>query len=168
MTTQTQLEITFSQRQRHQPHWSGKYNGEVDYMDTYFTMNGKTHFLRGEVIDAPDYEKREMEGLKAQLIDNHGKFIRYYCHAPIDNPTPLDMIAWLVENGLRWEDFTEFNFYKHGKAWEFGGNTMEYSAAFQFRIYDRSLAIKTKRAFIESQDPTFIDRHNQRKERVRR
>lgn len=154
------MEVQFKEEKRNQPHWSGWYNKQTDYIDTYFRTNGKWLFLRGLAECAESYEKQEMENLKTQLIANECEFIRHYCHAPLDKPSPLDMIAWVKTNGLRWEAFTRFQYLKGIKQWEFGGNCMEYSAAFDFHIYDRGLAIKVKKAFIESQDPAFTQRHN--------
>lgn len=161
------MAIQFKEEKRNQPHWSGWYGTETDYIDTYFKHNGKWLFLRGIVECAPDYKKREIENLKRQLLENDCKFLRHYCHAPIENPSPLDMIAWVKNNNLRWEAFTKLEYLNSGSGWEFGGNCMEYSAAFSFRIFDRGLAIRVKKAFIESHDPTFIERRNQYRERVR-
>ncbi len=144
------MEITFTDRKRNKPTWSGWYGTEIDHIDTHFTSGGVTRFLRGVAECAPDYEKGEMEDLKQQLIDNKAKFIRFYCHAPIDNPSPLDMIQWVKANNLHWESFAKFEYIKSLKLWEFGGNTREYSAAFTFRIFDRGLAVRVKRLFNES------------------
>lgn len=155
------MEVQFKEEKRNQSHWSGWYGTQTDYIDTYFRTNGRWLFLRGIAECAKDYERQEMEDLKQQLIANDCKFIRHYCHAPIDKPSPLDMTEWVKDEGLRWEAFTRFRYLKSMEQWEFGGNCMEYSAAFDFRIYDRGLAIKVKRAFIESQDPTFTRRHKE-------
>jgi len=144
------MKITFIEQRRNNPHYSGWYSHTIDHIDTYFTMNGKRRFLRGIADCALDYEKQEMEALKKQLIANDAKYVRFYCHAPIDNPSPLDMIQWVRDNNLHWESFAKFQYIKSLKTWEFGGNTREYSAAFTFRIFDRGLAIKTKRAFSDS------------------
>lgn len=160
------MDIQFKEEKRNQPHWANWYSQETDYIDTYFKKDGKWLFLRGIAECAPDYEKQEIETLKAQLVTNQCKFIRYYCHTPLDNPSPLALITWVKDNNLRYEPFTRFKYLSKSMGWEFGGNCCEYSAAFDFRIFDRALAIKVKRAFIESQDPTFAERHNQYLERL--
>ena len=160
------MKIQFKEEKRGQPQYAGWYNQETDYVDTYFKKNGNWLFLRGIADCAPDYEKREIEDLKAQVVNNQCRFIRYYCHTPIDNPDSLEMIAWVKANNLRWEPFARFEYLSKSMGWEFGGNCLEYSCAFTFRIYDRSLAIKVKRSFIESQDPTFTERRNQYLDRL--
>ena len=76
------MTITFTEQKRNQPCWSGWYRAEIDHIDTHFSIDGaKPIFLRGVAGCAPDYEKREIESLKQQLIDNGAKFIRFYCDA---------------------------------------------------------------------------------------
>ena len=169
------MDIQFKEEKRNQPHWSGWYSQEADHIDTYFKNNGNWLFLRGIAECAPDYEKREIDSLKKQLIEHKAKYVCFYCHAPIgdgryavdfitapeDDRNPLRFLAWVQEHRLTFEPFSRFQWLKHIQCWEFGGNLVEYSSAFTYRIWDRELAIKVKRAFMESQDPTFADRRNQ-------
>jgi len=159
------MEIQFKEEKRNQPHWSGWYSQEIDHIDTYFKRNGDWLFLRGIAECAPNYERKEIDDLKTQLINNQCQFIRYYCHTPLENPNPLDLINWVKANNFRYEPFARFKYLSKSMGWEFGGNCLEYSSAFTFRIYNRGLAIKVKRAFIESQDPTFKERQKQHFER---
>lgn len=141
------MEIKFTEKKRNSPHWSGWYNAEIDYIDTYFTIDDKTRFLRGIAECAPDYEKRKIDTLKQQLIDNNAKFVSFYCHAPIDNCHPLNFLAWIRENQLTFEPFSAFVYISSLKVWEFRGNLREYSSAFQYRIWNKGLAIKVKQLY---------------------
>jgi len=145
------MELQFKEERRNQRHWLQWYNCESDYIDSYFKRDGKWVFLRGIAECALDYEKEEIDCLKKQLMENNCKFVRFYCHAPIDSPSPLNMIEWVTATKLTWETFTKFSYLKSMRQWEFGGNCREYSAAFTFRIYDRGLAVRVKRAFLSSQ-----------------
>ena len=146
------MTVQFKEEQRNQPRYLAWYETKSDYIDTYFKRDGKWLFLSGIAECAPDYEKKKIDNLKEQLVRNNCEFIRFYCHAPINNPNPLDMIEWVKTNNLTWEPFAKFYYLKDMHQWEFRGNCREYSAVFTFRIYDRGLAIKTKRAFQLTQD----------------
>jgi len=158
--------IIFTEKKRNKPHWSGWHNGEVDHIDTYFSVDGgEPLFLRGVVEGTKpnSNDQWEIESLKRQLINSNFKYVCFYCHAPIgdgryavdflscpeDGRGPLKLLEWVREHKLTFEPFSRFNYISSLKVWEFGGNTREYSAAFTFRIWDRALAIKVKKQFNE-------------------
>ena len=139
---------TFTERKCNQPHYPLYCGGTVGHIDTYFEAGGKIRFLRG-YTEGYANEAQEVEELKQQLINNECKYIRFYCHAPIEDRSPLAFLAWVKEHKMTFESFSHFRWIKSKSinAWEFGGNLREYSSAFTYRIFDRALAMQIKKTF---------------------
>ena len=90
---------------------------------------------------SPEYLRAEMEGYKAQLLQNEGRY--YTLHGFYD--CPEDMIAEMIERNHTFEKpgdlFCEKLESGYGAGFvEFQGNHREVSAAFHYRIYNREYA----------------------------
>lgn len=125
--------------------------GDLERVPVYFEKDCQRHF----VINMPhEYKSRhdhggfydlhlkegrkDVENYFKQLNSNGGKYIVFHC---INNngKTLQEFLDWVKDNGYTFDkDMTDFIIDKDYV--DFHGNLNEYSAAFYFRIYDKTLA----------------------------
>ena len=70
-------------------------NSRAKFTPIYAIINGKEVFLRNLVND----ENREIDELKQQLLENEGKFIRFYGF----KPTPIEFIHWIKQSNMTFQ-----------------------------------------------------------------
>ena len=115
----------------------------------YFTpyyVNGK--FVMNLVASSQkskDGNRKDLARILFQLRKNKGKFFKL--HGRFDNP--FEMLEWMLDNGYHLEPhhFGEDNtpFRKSSDYVDFHGNLKEYSAAFDYRIYDSEMIERLKK-----------------------
>ncbi len=120
------------------------HNGTVTYTPVYLEKDGKRYFL-GNTTDA-DHKNREEEiqWYFNQLQQNDGKYFCLYCHAKTNNL--YTFMEWIKTNdqhlqGARLDHDDDYRFV------DFGGNLVERSCAFQFRIFDMKIIEEIKNNF---------------------
>ncbi len=119
--------------------WWGK---EVLNTNYYFKCNGDLHFIHtlrhdtGWVLD-DKRKRRELADYLRQLRKNS---FRYLCHHSIRNDI-YEFIDFIKKNHFTiaqmWKDVIAY--YDDLGMYEFHGNLVEYSAAFQYQIYDEAM-----------------------------
>lgn len=117
------------------------YNAEVCYIPYSFVLDGKRLFLKnlatrtGSAID--DRRNRdEMAALLRNLRANHYE----YCTFHSVKKDILEFFDWLRQNKYTLAIHGELLSFAPDRSYvDFHGNVCEYSAAFHYRIYSRSL-----------------------------
>lgn len=116
----------------------------------FMILDGKEYFVYNRTAEKNIYQ--DIETLKAKLIENEGKYFKFYGY--FDNPFELVKLAAEKKcsfessgkNGRVFNDIpTLFSDCRdeprYGEGFiDFGGNIREVSAAFRYRIYDVSMA----------------------------
>jgi len=142
------MKIEFEERMRGARKFYRFLGCVADYIDLYFTMDGKKHFVSGITDCEPEYKiKGFFEDMKSQITMNEGKFVTFYCaewyyHATQGCRNPLDFLDWVEKRKYSFESFSGIRKKKElpGTPWDFHGNLREASAAFNFRIWDEKIA----------------------------
>jgi len=99
---------------------------------------------------SPEYHREEMEGYKAQLIKNEGRYFKF--HGFYDSPE--EMIEEISEKGHTFTEpdnlFMNCTSSCYGAGFvDFHGNRRELSASFYYRIYDSSMVESLKKSLLE-------------------
>lgn len=124
--------------------WWGK---EVLNTNYYFKRNEDLHFIHTLRYDTGrDFDdkrkRREMADYLWQLRRNG---FRYFCHHAIRKDI-YEFIDFIKKNRFTiaqmWDNV--ITYYDDLGMYEFHGNLVEYSAAFQYQIYDESLVNEIK------------------------
>ncbi len=129
----------------------------ADYIDLYFTIDGKEYFVSGMADCEREYKfEGFFEEMKNQITQNDGKFVTFYCAEWYYQDTqgcrnPLDFLDWVEKQNFSFERFSEIRHLKGVtlEVWDFHGNLREVSAAFGFRIWEGKLAGKVRRKFYQ-------------------
>lgn len=115
------------------------HNGNRTLTPVYFEKDGKQNFVCNLVTkhEKRQYEvensRREIEDYFRQLNTNDGRYFAFYS---IDKDV-FSFLDWVKDKGYHFEHFA--GFYIAPDFDEFHGNLKEYSAAFNYRIYDKEL-----------------------------
>lgn len=125
--------------------------GNLERVPVYFMNQGRRLFVcnmpteyktrddRGGWYDVRLKEDRkDVENYFNQLNANGGKYFKFYIVNHKEKTLP-EFLEWIKANGYTFsKEMTEFSIDKDYI--DFSGNLNEYSAAFCFRIYDKTLA----------------------------
>jgi hypothetical protein len=125
--------------------------GSGRYTPIYMIAGGKKYFVRnaleklsGESHGWRKYHNEksadEVKNAKAQLVENGGKYYTLYSI----KKDPIEFLDWVCEKGYTLQVFGKLfdsSDRKDGaeRFTDFHGNLVEYSAAFNFRIYDTDI-----------------------------
>lgn len=139
-------------------HWTGDtpFTFRRTYAPIYMVKNGQEFFVVNRVVHdgEPGYgkyhEKKscdEVEGIKAALLSNDGKYFKY--NGFYDDP--MEMLGEIEEQQHTFVEPENIFWVCHSDGSEAGfidfhGNRREVSAAFYYRIYDDVLASQIKKA----------------------
>jgi hypothetical protein len=125
----------------------GKYgfNHQADftpyYLGSKFIINLVTN--TGDTFRNDEHQRNEVAINLRNLRKNSYKFLKFYAGR---FKTPFDLISWVAKKGYTFERHGEF-FHECDGFVDFHGNLSEYSNAFMFRIYDKSVLRQVKKAF---------------------
>lgn len=140
-----------------EPFVSGATSVTTVYAPIYMVKAGKEYFVRNHVLDYKDplwhdYElkqsAREVAEIKEFLTRTDGKYFKF--NGAFDNP--FEMLQNMDVNHHTFtypDDLFIDNLDKSGRYFDFHGNRNEVSAAFHYRIYDRAMVEKLKKAVAE-------------------
>lgn len=122
--------------------------GDGEYTPVFMKKDGKQFFIRNSVRPLrhdswTEYEHKrsidETEMAKAHLLETDGK---WFCFYGIKK-NPFEFIKWVQEHNYSFRVFGRL-FEEHKDFTDFHGNLVEYSAAFSFHIYDKTVINELK------------------------
>lgn len=117
------------------------YNGNITVTPYYFLRDGKRMFISNLISDTgkaadDDRNRREMAERLLDLRRNHYEYCAFYSHVK----DLFEFFDWIRKNRYTLEiQGTLFYFDPERQYVDFMGNVCEYSAAFHYRIYSRSI-----------------------------
>lgn len=115
-------------------HDNNPYSGGCDMYPTYMVKDGKELFMFNRRSDQSEWEAENYESRKKQLLDNGGKFFKFYGY----KDSPYEYLNAVIERQHTFEKFghEDVSWSDDGNFCDFCGNLKEISAAFFYRIYD--------------------------------
>jgi hypothetical protein len=118
----------------------------------WMIKDGAEYFIANLPIEggdySPDYQCREIECYKTQLIQTDGRYFKFHDHT--GNNDPESMLASVAESGNTFvypdELFFESSKGHYGAGFvDFRGNQREVSASFHYRIFDQEYVAKLRK-----------------------
>lgn len=115
-----------------------RFTGDCDMYPTFMVKDGEEYFMFNRRSIETSYEAEERETHKKQLLDNDGKFFRFYGY----KESPQEYLRVMIERRHTFDKFShkEVEWSEDRMFCDFSGNSREVSAAFKYRIYDKELA----------------------------
>lgn len=131
--------------------------GDSTYVPIYMLKDGVEYFVRNHVVDFRDFawrdyeikkSKREIAEIKEFLLRTEGRYFKF--NGGFDDP--FEMLQYMTVNHhtfIHPDDLFIDRLDESGRYFDFHGNQNEVSAAFHYRIYDREMIEKLKKAVVE-------------------
>lgn len=119
------------------------YTGGCDMFPTYMVKDGVEYFMFNRRSDQTKYDAELNEARKKQLLDNDGKFFKFYGYME----SPHEYLRCAIKGRNSFDKFghKEVEWVDDGNFCDFHGNVREVSAAFHYRIYDKNMAVNIEK-----------------------